>query len=117
MMNPEIWRLVKHDTWKTNPISITVKRPGVHSTTIANFPTRATITPEDSYAYARMMVCAPEMVELLRRFVGWYSNRYEGSDMVMPIKNQPPEIQDAMRLLEKVTDETGVIEGLMRKPR
>jgi hypothetical protein len=117
MMNPEIWRLVKHDTWKTNPISITVKRPGVHSTTIANFPARETITPEDSYAYARMMVCAPEMVELLRRFVGWYSNRYEGSDMVMPIKNQPPEIQDAMRLLEKVTDETGVIEGLMRKPR
>jgi len=117
MMNPEIWRLVKHDTWKTNPISITVKRPGVHSTTIANFPARETITPEDSYAYARMMVCAPEMIELLRRFVGWYSNRYEGSDMVMPIKNQPPEIQDAMRLLEKVTDETGVIEGLMRKPR
>ena len=117
MMNPEIWRLVKHDTWKTNPISITVKRPGVHSTTIANFPARETITPEDSYAYARMMVCAPEMVELLRRFVGWYSNRYEGSDMVMPIKNHPPEIQDAMRLLEKVTDETGVMEVLMRKPR
>jgi len=117
MNNPEIWRLVKHDTWKTNPISITVKRPGVNSTTIANFPARATITPEDSYAYARMMVCAPEMIELLRRFVGWYSNRYEGTDKVMPMKNQPPEIQDAMRLLDKATGETGLIEGLMRTPR
>lgn len=117
MMNPEIWRLVKHDTWKTNPISITVKRPGVNSTTIANFPARATITPEDSLAYARMMVCAPEMIELLRRFVGWYSNRYDGTNMVMPIKNQPPEIQDAMRLIEKATEETGLIHGLLRTPR
>jgi len=117
MMNPEIWRLVKHDTWKTNPISIITRRPGVNSTTIANFPARATITREDSMAYARMMVCAPEMIELLRRFVGWYSNRYEGTNMVMPIKNQPPEIQDAMRLIEKATIETGLIEGLMRTPK
>ena len=117
MNNPEIWRLVKHDTWKTNPISITVKRPGVNCTTIANFPARATVTPEDSYAYARMMVCAPEMIELLRRFVGWYSNRYEGTNMVMPIKNQPPEIQDAMRLIEKATEETGLIHGLLRTPK
>jgi hypothetical protein len=58
MNNPEVWRLVTHNLWKTNPISITTKRPGVNCTTIANFPARATVTPEDSYAYARMMVCA-----------------------------------------------------------
>jgi len=33
------------------------------------------------------------------------------------MKNQPPEIQDAMRLLDKATGETGLIEGLMRTPR
>jgi len=105
MMNPQRWNLVENN-WKTNPYSITMRAPGVHQVTIANFPARATVPPEDSLAYARMMVCAPEMLDLLRRFVGWYSNRYEGGNMVMPIKNQPPEIQDAMRLIEKATGET-----------
>ena len=52
---------------------------------------------------------SPEMLELLRRFVGWYSNKEKDNfHMVMPFKNQPPEIQDAMKLIEKITGESYV---------
>jgi len=46
------------------------------------------------------------------RFVGWYSNKDPNDfNLVMPIENQPPEIQDAMRLLDRITGEQSIIIG------
>jgi hypothetical protein len=95
--------------WTTNPYSIITRKPGVHGTTIANIPNRKTVSDVEQRANAMLMAHSPEMLELLRRFVGWYSNKEKDNYYkVMPFKNQPPEIQDAMKLIEKITGETYV---------
>jgi hypothetical protein len=110
---PGPWRLQDNtEHWKTNPWSITVRKPGVNSCTIANLPTRATMGHIEQAANARLIAASPEMFDLLMRFVDWYSNR-DASDYhrVMPIENQPPEIQDTMRLLDRITGEQSIIIG------
>jgi hypothetical protein len=95
--------------WTTNPYSITTRKPGVHGTTIANIPNRKTVPDAEQRANAMLMAHAPEMLALLRTFVGWYSNKESDNfHKVMPFKNQPPEIQTAMKLIEKTTGETYV---------
>jgi hypothetical protein len=95
---PERWHFQDNtryqSPWTTNPYSITTRKPGVHGTTIANIPNRKTVPDAEQRANAMLMAHSPEMLELLRRFV--------------PFKNQPPEIQDAMKLIEKLTGESYV---------
>lgn len=52
--------------WKTNPYSITLSAKGVHSTTIANLPARATISPEERKANALLIASAPELLHALK---------------------------------------------------
>lgn len=52
--------------WKTNPYSITTSAKGVHRTTIANLPARATISSEEREANARLIAAAPELLHALR---------------------------------------------------
>ncbi|CAB4154013.1 hypothetical protein UFOVP626_52 [uncultured Caudovirales phage] len=70
---------------------------------------KRTTNGEINRANARLITAAPEMLELLRTFVGWYSNKEtDNFHKVMPFKNQPPEIQDAMKLIKKITGESYV---------
>jgi len=109
---PGPWRLQDNTKdWKTNPWSVTVRKPGVNQVTLANLPARATMDPIEQAANARLVASAPEMFDLLMRFVYWYSNKDEDFERTMPIKNQPPEIQDAMRLLDRITGPQSIIEG------
>jgi hypothetical protein len=61
----EKWMLSENDGWKTNPFSIIVRKHGVHSTTIANIPTRQTISPEEQQANARLISAAPDLLDAL----------------------------------------------------
>ena len=54
--------------WKTNPFSITTRKTGVHSTTIANMPHRKTISQEEAMANARLISAAPDLLEALMTF-------------------------------------------------
>lgn len=60
------WILSHNTNWKTNPFSVCVKKYGVHSTTIANIPTRMTIPPEEQQANARLIGAAPDLLAALR---------------------------------------------------
>jgi len=64
---PGPWNLSFNSNWKTNPFSITVRKRGVHSTTVANIPTRMTIPPQEQRANATLLSTAPEMLEILLR--------------------------------------------------
>lgn len=63
---PMEWRLNENNNWKTNPFSITVRGRGVHSTTIANIPTRMTIPPQEQQANARLIAAAPDLLEFAK---------------------------------------------------
>jgi len=62
---PEPWVLNENNNWKTNPFSITVRKRGVHSTTVANIPTRMTIPPAEQQANARLISAAPDLLNAL----------------------------------------------------
>ena len=63
----ETWTYNENFNWKTNPFSITVQgKYGVHSTTIANIPTRMTIPPEEQRANARLIAAAPDLLDALQ---------------------------------------------------
>jgi len=103
---PERWNFQDNTLWTTNPYSITVRKAGVHGTTIANIPNRKTVSAAEQRANALLIANSPEMLELLRRFIGWYSNKTKDNFYkAMPFKNQPPEIQDAIKLVQKITGE------------
>lgn len=65
----ERWVLNENNNWKTNPFSITARKRGVHSATIANIPTRMTIPPLEQQANARLISAAPDLLEALIYFV------------------------------------------------
>ncbi len=63
---PGPWRLDNNTTyWKTNPYSISTRKPGVHSVAIANIPARHTISRDEALANARLIAAAPELREAL----------------------------------------------------
>ena len=64
--SPERWVLNENNNWKTNPFSVTVRKRGVHSTTIANIPTRMTVPPQEQKANARLIAAAPELFDALK---------------------------------------------------
>lgn len=47
-----------------------------------------------------------EALRILERIVDWYGLRDGVDDGLLPLKEQPREIQDAMRLIEKAHKET-----------
>ena len=51
--------------WKNNPYSITTSAKGVHGTTIANIPARATIPDAQRRANALLIAAAPDLQEAL----------------------------------------------------
>lgn len=61
----ERWVLNENNNWKTNPFSITARKRGVHSATIANIPTRMTIPPLEQQANARLISAAPDLLDAL----------------------------------------------------
>jgi len=62
---PGPWLLNENNNWKTNPFSVSVRKPGVHSTTVANVPTRMTISPMEQRANARLIAAAPDLLDAL----------------------------------------------------
>lgn len=68
---PGPWRLDNNIAygWKTNPFSITVRKRGVHSTTVANIPAKQTISRDEAEANARLIAAAPELLEALQAIV------------------------------------------------
>lgn len=69
MHTPGTWTLSENFNWKTNPFSVVVRRPGVHSTTIANIPTRMTIPPEQQRANAWLIAASPCLLVALQRML------------------------------------------------
>lgn len=63
---PGPWLLSHNTNWKTNPFSVTVRKPGVHNTTVANIPLRMTIPPQEQQANARLIAIAPELFEIAK---------------------------------------------------
>jgi hypothetical protein len=60
------WRFSDNSKhWKVNPYSVTVRAPGVHSVTVANCPSRATIPLAQARANALLIASAPDMLKLL----------------------------------------------------
>ena len=55
--------------WKTNPYSITTRAKGVHGTTIANIPARATIPDAQRRANALLIAAAPDLYLALQRML------------------------------------------------
>lgn len=51
--------------WVTNPYSVWVRKPGVHTVTVANIPARKTITWEERLANARLIAAAPDLLAQL----------------------------------------------------
>jgi hypothetical protein len=47
-----------------------------------------------------------EALRILERIVDWYGLRDGVEDELLPLEEQPREIQDAMRLIEKAHKET-----------
>lgn len=95
---PGPWLLSHNTNWKTNPFSVTVRKPGVHNTTVANIPTRMTIPPQEQQANARLIAAAPELIAMLAKLVGAIDR--------MP-SNPADGLADAAReLIAKTTGET-----------
>jgi len=69
---PGPWLLNHNTNWKTNPFSVTVRKPGVHSATVANIPTRMTIPPQEQQANARLIANAPALLEALQEMTNQY---------------------------------------------
>jgi hypothetical protein len=64
----EKWKLSLNHNWKTHPFSVIVQgKYGVHSTTIANIPTRLTIPPQEQKANAYLIAAAPDMYQALQK--------------------------------------------------
>jgi adenine specific DNA methylase Mod len=62
----EQWRFNDNSRhWKTHPFSVTCRKTGVSSATIANIPARATISLEEQKANARLIAAAPELLGAL----------------------------------------------------
>jgi hypothetical protein len=62
----EKWQYNENFNWKTHPFSVTVRKRGVHSTVVANIPTRATIPPQEQMANARLIAAAPDLLMALQ---------------------------------------------------
>ena len=102
---PGPWRFSDNTSyWVTNPYSIFVRKPGVHSTTIANIPNRRSVPDEEKRANALLIAHAPELLGCVISMLRWYSNRLNGHD-ISPYENQPPEIQRAMRVFKEIIGE------------
>ena len=64
---PGPWRLNDNTKyWKTNIFSITVRKHGVSSSTVANVPARATIPVSEAWANARLIAAAPDLLEAVK---------------------------------------------------
>lgn len=61
----------------------------------------------DAEANAHLIAAAPEMLAELRNMVRWCGHRGEvlGEDKLLPINQQPPEVQSAMRAIAKAEGE------------
>lgn len=102
---PGPWRFCDNSLhWKTNPFSVTVRKHGVHSSTVANIPHRETISMDEQRSNAKLISQTPEMWTCLLSMLRWYSNRLNGHD-ISPYDKQPPEIQRAMRVYKSITGE------------
>ena len=73
------WRFQDNaQNWQTNPYSVTVRVPGVHSVTIANCPSRAKIPQSQARANALLIAAAPDMLKLLSSIK---SHLYSGASL------------------------------------
>lgn len=77
---PGPWRLDNNIAygWKTNPFSITVRKRGVHSTTVANIPAKQTISRDEAEANARLIAAAPELLEALKDMLDGHEDACTG---------------------------------------
>lgn len=95
---PGPWLFNHNNNWKTNPFSITVRKPGVHSATVANIPTRMTIPPQEQQANARLIAAAPELLDMLTKLIGAIDR--------MPSNPADGLADEARELIAKATGET-----------
>ncbi len=50
---------------------------------------------------ARLTAAAPDLLKACKEFVKWYGERTGEADKLLPIEQQPPEIQEGMRAIAK----------------
>lgn len=72
-----------------------------------NIPHAVVISSDKLKALQAEAAAAPDLLEALRDCVKWYGNRanddFRNDDSLLPIDQQPPEIQRAMRAIAKAT--------------
>lgn len=94
----EKWTYNENLNWKTNPFSITVQgRYGVHSTTIANIPTRMTIPPDEQRANARLIAAAPLLLEALRAMLNCVYDEELNDETIAAVRSARHAIHEATK--------------------
>jgi hypothetical protein len=94
----EKWTYNENFNWKTNPFSITVQgKYGVHSTTIANIPTRMTIPPSEQRANARLIAAAPLLLDALKAMLACVYDEEIDDETIAAVRRARSAVFEATR--------------------
>lgn len=82
----EKWIYNENFNWKTHPFSISARKRGVHSAVIANIPVRATISPQEQMANARLIAAAPELLAALQAMLACCHDEEKDDETIAAVR-------------------------------